>query len=239
MGDGGLNEISVLTVELVRERIERMGRIIREDDQWTRKIIGCAMKVHRTPDNGFQEVIYLDGWHSMLMRGKLAIPMHQHPFTLVRGQVLDEQRQMVFGHCLWLTVFGERCSELSLLQARDFYRQRYDLEHFFRFGKQRLLMDAYQTPETQHEENWWTLVQLAYLQLWVAREQVCKLPRPWERYLPAWNTQDQKSAPPLPPKETWSEFFGTLGHQPEIPNAGVNPLDASQASDWACEPAFL
>ena len=34
-----------------------------------------------------------------------------------------------------------------------------------------MLLDAYQTPETAHEENWWTLVQLAYLQLWVARDE--------------------------------------------------------------------
>jgi len=177
-----------------------------------------AAKTTFTTRKGRIYSVYLDGWHSMLMRGKLAIPMHQHPFTLVRGQVLDEQGQMVFGHCLWLTVFGERCSELSLLQAWDSYRQRYDLEHFFRFGKQRLLMDAYQTPETQHEENWWTLVQLAYLQLWVAREQVCKLPRPWERYLPAWNTQAQKSAPPSAVQRDMERIlrhFGTPARNPK------------------------
>ena len=27
-------------------------------DELTYKIIGCAMKVHNTPGNGFQEVIY-------------------------------------------------------------------------------------------------------------------------------------------------------------------------------------
>lgn len=29
-----------------------------KDDELTYKIIGCAMKVHRTLGNGFQEVIY-------------------------------------------------------------------------------------------------------------------------------------------------------------------------------------
>jgi hypothetical protein len=29
-----------------------------EHEKLTRKIIGCAMQVHRTLDNGFQEVIY-------------------------------------------------------------------------------------------------------------------------------------------------------------------------------------
>ncbi len=36
-------------------------------------------------------------------------------------------------------------------------RQRYDMEHLFRFGKQKLLMTAYSTPDVEHEENWFKL----------------------------------------------------------------------------------
>ena len=64
------------------------------------------------------------------------------------------------------------------------YRQRYDIEHFFRFGKQKLLMASFQTPDVNHEEKWWKIVQLAYTQLYLSRE-ICQLiPNPWERYLP-------------------------------------------------------
>ncbi len=35
-----------------------MGRIGNEIDNLTHKIIGCAMQVHSTLGNGFQEVIY-------------------------------------------------------------------------------------------------------------------------------------------------------------------------------------
>jgi GxxExxY protein len=35
-----------------------MGRIENDINQITHKIIGCAMKVHSTIGNGFQEVIY-------------------------------------------------------------------------------------------------------------------------------------------------------------------------------------
>jgi hypothetical protein len=52
-----------------------------------------------------------------------------------------------------------------------------------RFGKQRLLMTEFQTPDVEHEENWIRLVMLAYVQLWAARELATHLPRPWERYL--------------------------------------------------------
>ena len=62
---------------------------------------------------------------------------------------------------------------------------RFDLEHFFRFGKQKLLMTQFQTPEVAREEKWWLMTHIAYAQLWLARPVTLTLPRPWERYLPA------------------------------------------------------
>jgi hypothetical protein len=40
----------------------------------------------------------------------------------------------VFKRALWLVVDGARRNELTLLEVQQAYRQRYDLEHFFRFG---------------------------------------------------------------------------------------------------------
>jgi len=66
---------------------------------------------------------------------------------------------------------GEQRGELSPIVAYQSYRQRYDLEHMFRFSKQRLLMTEFQTPEIEHmSENWIRLVMLSYVQLWAARE---------------------------------------------------------------------
>jgi hypothetical protein len=141
--------------------------------------------------------VQLEGWHNVLRRGTRAHPMHRHPFTLVRARVVNDAGQLVFTRPLWLTAIGARRRELSLVEIWDAYRQRYDLEHFFRFGKQRLLMDAYQTPETTHEEHWWTLVQLAYWQLWLGRDLAEKLPRPWERFHPRF-----KEAPDEPKTDT-------------------------------------
>jgi hypothetical protein len=62
------------------------------------------------------------------------------------------------------------------------------LEHFFRFGKQHLLLANFQTPEAEREESWWQLAHIAYAQLWLARDVVVALPRPWERNLPSMRT---------------------------------------------------
>jgi hypothetical protein len=128
--------------------------------------------------------VEIQAWHNLLMRGGKNCPMHQHPFTLVKIRWSNQKGEALFQKPLWLIVMGERRMELSLLDIYEAYLQRYDLEHFFRFGKQKLLLDKFQTPDDQHEEHWWRLVALAYLQLWAAKDVASNLPRPWERYLP-------------------------------------------------------
>ena len=89
----------------------------------------------------------------------------------------------MFSRPLWLTAAGKRRLELSLLDIFSSYRQRFDIEHFFRFGKNRLLMDKIQTPDVRHEEAWWQIVMIAYAQLYLARSLANSLPNPWEIYL--------------------------------------------------------
>ena len=119
------------------------------------------------------------------MRGGKNLPMHKYPFTLAKIRWYNQQGEALFQKPVGLIVMGNRRMELSLRDIYQAYLQRYDLEHFFRFGKQKLLLDKFQTPDDQHEEHWWRLVALAYLQLWVAKDTACHLPRPWEKYLPS------------------------------------------------------
>ena len=139
---------------------------------------------------GRKLTVQLQSWDDLLMRGTREYPMHRSPFTLIRIRVIDENGKPVFKRPMWLTVIGERRDQLSLIEVWHAYHQRYDVEHFFRFGKQRLLMSAYQTPEVEHEQNWWQICQLAYMQLFVARQLAVALPKPWERYLPAFSAQE-------------------------------------------------
>ncbi|GET40072.1 hypothetical protein MiSe_48800 [Microseira wollei NIES-4236] len=117
----------------------------------------------------------------MLMRGTKDYPMHQHPFTLLQVRVTDETGQQLW-RPMWLIAIGQRRDELTLLDYYQAHRQRFYLEHMLRFSKQRLLMRSFQTPDVEHEENWAGLTQLAYIQLWAARELVEILPRPWKKY---------------------------------------------------------
>jgi hypothetical protein len=158
--------------------------------------------------------VRLEGWHNLLMRGKQGFPMHQHPFTLIRVRMLDEQGRPVHERTLWLIVMGKRRHELSLVEAWEAYSQRYDVEHFFRFGKQRLLMATYQTPDVEHEENWMWIVALANTQLWLARDVAESLPRPWERYLPE---AESNTASPSTVQRDWGRIIQQIGTPAQPP----------------------
>ena len=118
--------------------------------------------------NGRQLTVTIQAWHNMLMRGTKREKMYRHPFTLIRVSITDDTNTQLWKP-MWLIVIGEQRKQISALAAYQSYRQRFDMEHFLQFGKQRLLMTQFQTPEIKHEENWIRLVLLAYVQLWAFR----------------------------------------------------------------------
>ena len=163
--------------------------------------------------------VQLEGWHNMVRTGKKGIPLHKYPFTLVRARVLDADGNPVFKRDLWLLAIGERRRELSLVDIWEAYGQRYDVEHFYRYGKQRLLMAAYQTPKVEHEENWWHVVQLAYVQLWLARSLAEALPNPWERFLPP---PEPGCASPATVQRSFERIMGQIGTPAQPPKPRRN-----------------
>ena len=88
------------------------------------------------------------------------------------------------------------------------------MEHLFRFGKQKLLMSAYSTPDVNHEENWFKLTLLAYVNLWSARNLAIVLPRPWEQYLKA--NESVKITPSLVQRD-FSRIISQIGTSAKSP----------------------
>ena len=80
---------------------------------------------------------------------------------------------------------------------------------------QKLLMNAYSTPEVHHEENWFQLTLLSYVNLWTARKLATILPRPWEHYLT--QTESVKITPSLVQRDFYRiiSSLGTPAHTPK------------------------
>ena len=173
--------------ERPQHRPRRYGAAFKLPEPATWHTPDVATRFAWTSRGGRTYTVRIQGWHDMLMPGKnkpQRIPMADCPFTLVRVSVYRADGTPIYGRPLWLVVVGDRRTELSLLQIFEAYDARENIEHFFRFSKQHLLLTAYQTPETDREARWWQVVHIAYDMLWAARHLAHHMPRPWERYLP-------------------------------------------------------
>jgi len=192
------------------------GSVFNLQDPTTWGVPDQKAKTVWTTRKGRTLTVHIQAWHDLLMSGTFEYAMHRHPFTLIRCVVTDEDGKLVFQRPLWLLVIGKRRMELSLVEVWQAYGQRFDMEHFFRFGKQKLLLTAYQTPKVDHEENWWRIVCLAYVQLWLARSLPQTMTRPWERYLP-------QPPPGAASPTTVQRDFGRIIRQIGSPAAAPKP----------------
>ncbi len=171
-------------------------------------------QIQQTTRKGRLLNITILAWNQMLMRGTKEQKMYRHPFTLLRVHVTDDTGNSVWKP-MWLIVIGDRREEISPTVAYQSFRQRFDLEHMFRFSKQRLLMTEFQTPDVEHEENWIRLVMLSYVQLWAAKDLASHLPRPWER--PKEQSNDKIVTPSVVQRDfqTIISEIGKPGHSPK------------------------
>ncbi|MGH2639829.1 MAG: transposase [Rhabdochlamydiaceae bacterium] len=129
-----------------------------------------------TRPSGKAWVIHLSRWNNLLTQGG------KHPFDVVRAQVFDETGKLIFKKPLWMMVTGQRRGELGLRHVYESYTQRYDIEHCFRFGKQKLLLAKSQTPDTRHEENLAWITVLCFAMLYSARQSAVEVRYSWEKH---------------------------------------------------------
>ena len=174
--------------------------------------------------SGKRYEIRVDRYSDLLMRGTREWKMHERPFDLLRVARYDESGQELPSKPMWLMLMGDRRAEIDSADAAADYSQRFDQEHFHRLCRQRLLMDAYQTPETEHEENWIQLVCLAYTQLFAARHCARQILRPWERQVPS--APHRSLSPTMVqrdfPRLLWD--LGTPARSPKPRNLGSGRL---------------
>lgn len=145
---------------------------------------------------GKELLIVIEAWNDILMRGKRASDTSQIPFRLIRVRVFNASSgELLYARPMWLIVSGKRRDELSLEDIYKIYCQRFDIEHFFKFGKNKLLMDKTQTPDVNHEEAWWQFAMVAYMQLYASRKLAEQMPTPWQKYLDEFKSQGQEKSP--------------------------------------------
>lgn len=166
---------------------------------------------------GKKQTVKIKCWNGIIMRGKNKADTSERPFRLIQICVHSGSGKLFFKKPLWLMVSGKKRLELSLKNIFDAYRQRFDIEHFFRFGKNKLLMDKSQTPDVDHEEAWWQLNMIAYAQLYLACDLAKNAPKPWEKYLETFKSSNLKISPTQVQKDFGKiiRTFGTPAQPPK------------------------
>ena len=181
---------------------------------------------------GQTERVEVKAWSNLLMRGKRkpeVIPMHERPFTLVQVTTYRANGNKKFKNPLWLTAFGQRQDELSAKEIVDDYFERPNIEHFNRFGKQDLLLTAFSTSNTFHEENWAHLVGLSYAQLFLAQPLCTILPKPWQKHLPQFK-YDHIPFTPAMVQQDFARIIQQIGTPAKAPKPRGNSPGRPQGS---------
>lgn len=157
----------------------------------------------RVLENGRRCEVVIEAWHGMKLRTKRSISMKHLQCSLLRITLKDAKTgEPVFERAMWLTVWGERKSELPLEEMYESYVCRSDEEKFFRFGKRQLLMNKSQTPIRERLANWLQIVLMAYWLLFVTRIEVGTACPEWHKYLPQMKQRRQRTELEATPSQT-------------------------------------
>lgn len=155
---------------------------LREVEQWD-EAPDESLSFGTKFSNGRSVLVELEAWNNRLIRTKRGKNMKDKPMRLVRVRLLDpETGEVIYKKPMWLSVWGKKRMKLSLEQIYWAYRNRFDIEHYFRFGKQRLLMQKFQPPDVEHLDNWMEIVSLAYCLLYAAQEEAQPSVPKWQKY---------------------------------------------------------
>ena len=148
--------------------------------------------------------------------------MKDKPFDLLQVRVLDAQTlEPLYQRPMYLMIFGKRKTKVNTQQAYGDYRHRYDIEPSFRFEKQNLKLNKFQTSDVDHLDNWFCLVYLAQWMLFSISDKVEHCPRKWEKY----NNKPKESTKRLSIAQTQrgaEAFFLTFDQKPFLPKSIKN-----------------
>jgi len=120
--------------------------------------------------------VLLNRWNDVYMEGQ------SEPVDVVKVEIFakDDCRKRLISPML-LILSGKRRKEISALEAYESYRRRFDIEHFFRFLKQKMLFCDYQTPDLDHQISWWWFCLIGYWLIYHVRHIGNGATRPWHK----------------------------------------------------------
>ena len=152
-------------------------------------ITGCQINA-----SGRKLSIEIFTFNDVLLRSKNGHKMSDKPINLTIIQTKDIlTNEIIHQEDLYLATSGKEKDKLCPFDVLHEYQQRFDIEHnLFKFAKQNLFLQSFQSPDIQHIDNWFLVVTMAiWLLFLVAQNAQITCPK-WQKYLPKEKTDISK-----------------------------------------------
>lgn len=160
----------------------------------------------RTPDesgehtetlyNGRNVLVQVKRFNNLIWRTKKGVRMHDQAADIVFANVLDAQTlSPVFQRPLFVAAVGPQKHQLSARQIYQDYQKRSAIEPFFRFSKQKLFLQNFQSNTLQHLNNWTNIIMITVWLLFSLKDSKGSNPEKWQKYN---ERKAQKSQPQQP-----------------------------------------
>ena len=160
----------------------------------------------------------LTQWNNLLLRTKKGKKMSDKLLNLLAVVRIDtESGAAIFTQPLFVVISGRNKDELSPEGAFWEYMQRYGIESFFRFGKQTLWLDKFQTPDVQHLDNWILVLQLAVFLLFLTACDAAHSCPKWQQYVPIEKEPSKARLTIAQARKSAEVLFLTFAKSPFLP----------------------
>lgn len=166
------------------------------------------LQVQEITGAGRSLTVHLYRFNNFLMETKQGHKMCDKPVDILVCKVMDTQTGESVFKPMYNVIAGKRKQELGTIEAYQSYRHRYDIEPSFRFGKQQLKLDKYQTSKIENFDRWLMIYQLAFWLLFVASDEVSYQTKKWRSYKKENKPENLKEH--LSPAQTFSSLESLL-----------------------------
>jgi hypothetical protein len=180
-----------------------------------------------TPDSTeeFEEVLKKGGaqtvrlavYEGYICRGSKDYKMSDVEINFVKVEILKENGERKYDRDLWIEVIGKKKADISPINVYLYYKGRFDVEHLFKFGKSKLLMDKFESSDPKRDEDFMMFGAIAYHVLCKCSEilKECQI-RPWENK----EKVDLKSPSTIYRAASFSGIFDNI-YQDDLKKRGI------------------
>ena len=124
------------------------------------------VKFGHSSNKGKEVEVVVSEYKNFLVKGRKHKSMKEKPVNYVKVEVYDLEGNKVYNNELWLCVSGKRRDEIKAEEIYNYYKSRFDIEHFFKFAKSKLRFDKLQTTNPEIDEDYCMFVMIAYNHLY-------------------------------------------------------------------------